>query len=179
MRPANAETVVIQLQTNRHKVLARDVLRSRSAQNQFCDSAGGDSHRAVIRAEVDGCAQLRHGREIGNDRHARLAAAVHHRGCSGNDVGIRKNPEAFDPAGEQHIGGGGNLADVRAVCFKQFNAQFRACLSAEFDGRLCVWLRWIPHASDGLDVRGRIMHGAKQDFRRLQRAEARNIGRAR
>ena len=179
MRPANAETVVIQLQTNRHKVLARDVLRSRSAQNQFCDSAGGDSHRAVIRAEVDGCAQLRHRREIGNDRHARLAAAVHHRGCSGNDVGIRKNPEAFDPAGEQHIGGGGNLADVRAVCFKQFNAQFRACLPTEFDGRLCVWLRGIPHAADGLDVRGRIMHGAQQNLCRLQRAEARNIGRAR
>ena len=108
---------------------------------------------------------------VRNDSNARLTASVNQGGCSGDDVGVCKNPEALDPAGEQHVRCRVNFDDIRAVCFKQFNAQFRGCLPAEFDGRLSVWLRQILDAADSLDVGRCVVHGAKQDLRRLQRAE--------
>ncbi len=117
------------------------------------------------------CAELFYCREVRNDRNARRTAAVNHGGCSGDDVGVCKNPKALDPAGEQHIRCGGNFAVIRAVCFKQFNSQFHDCLPAEFDGRLDVWLRWILDAADSLDVVRGVVRGTKQDLCRLQRAE--------
>ena len=73
----------------------------------------------------------------------------------------------------------GKFDDVRAVRFERFNGQFRACQAAKFPRCLGVWLGWVPNLIDGLDVEGRIMHGAKQDVPRLQRAEAGGICRAR